>query len=155
MRRDRLLQLEVDHTRLEHGDAVRAVDLQDAVHFRQHHQDTAGQGHRATRQSAPRTARYDGTEVLFRDPDGGGDIFGRCGEDDDLGERALDGGVVLEGDQVLRQVEDGCGTKGVLEVTDEGCVARRVSGRGRRGGCAARRHDATECSIGAGPPSCV
>ncbi len=111
--------VQVDDARLYDGDAVLRVHLQDAVHARGDDDDAAVVRDGAAGEAGAGAAGGDGHPMSAGNAHHFRHLVGVIGEDDGLGQAALDGCVVLVDDEVLGGVEDALPAYGAAEVADQ------------------------------------
>ena len=117
---ERVVELAVEHARLDHGELVGLGDLEDAVHARHVEHDRAGARDGAARESGAGAARHD------RRARGVGDAHHRLhlGDGCRVHDRERSGGAAPSGAVLARRLErsgidrDGC-PEGVLELGDD------------------------------------
>ena len=99
-------QPQVDDARLDDGDAVFDVDVENAGHARERENQPAVFGDRAAAQPRPRAARHDGQPEIGGDADASRRLVRPVRQRHDGGQSAVDRTVVFERDKVFGLVDD-------------------------------------------------
>src|SRR6516225_11682535 len=114
-------QVQVDHTRLDHGSLIAEIDLEDAVHARERHGDAAFSWDGTAGKPGAGAAAYQRHFELTPDFDDGRNLFGRTRENDEIGSMLVDAAVVFVDGEVFGAVE-------ITARADEGSDALLAAG---------------------------
>ena len=145
-------ELEVDDARLDNGQPIDRIELENALHARERDDDTPKRGDGAAAQSSARASWHDRQRGVQGDAHYVGHLSRARWEDDGLRLRLLDRAVVLEGDHFLGAPEDAIGANSPLQSPDHPCVDGlgshgpivndgRVTGMPAGAGPGCRRHN--------------
>ena len=98
--------IEIHHAGLDNGAGIFEIELQDAVHPREHDHDAAAARERAARETCSRAAADNGHVVFRCELDDARDVFRGVREYDQVRARFFDRAVVLVEDEILDLMED-------------------------------------------------